>query len=98
MKKKDLKSGMMVMTNNGFSYLVLRDTGLGNSDYMDRDVLLGISATGKFASWMGLSGYNDDLENEDEYYSIAEVFTTDYAENFGRIKCYKSIWKRELTR
>ena len=32
MKKKDLKSGMIVMTNNGFYYLVLIDTGMSVSD------------------------------------------------------------------
>lgn len=99
MKKKDLKSGMIVMTNSGFFYLVLRDTGMNISEYKDVDVLLSISASGNITyGWMGLSKYNDDLEIEDELFDIAEVFATDCAVNIGRMKYYKSIWKRKLTR
>ena len=99
MQKKDLKTGMIVMTNNGFFYLVLRDTGMDISEYKDKDVLLGISSSGNITSgWMGLSDYNDDLENKDEDYSISEIFVVNCAANIGKIKHYKSAWKRELTR
>lgn len=99
MKKKDLKSGMIVMTNNGFYYLVLIDTGMDISEYKDKDVLLGVSASGNFTSgWMGLSDYSDELENKDEDYTIAEVFAVNRAANIGKIERYKSVWKRELTR
>ncbi|MDE7183531.1 MAG: hypothetical protein K2O40_03430 [Lachnospiraceae bacterium] len=94
MQKKDLKTGMMVKTNNGFLYLVLRDTGMNISDITDNDVLLAISDSGKiYKGWMGLSSYNDDLEHEDKDYSIAEIFSTKCAANIGSIKHYKTIWK-----
>lgn len=97
MQKKDLKSGMMVKTNNGFLYLVLRDTGMAIFDLADNDVLLAISDSGKiYKGWMGLSPYNDDLEHEDKDYSIAEVFSTNRAANIGSIKHYKAIWRRNL--
>jgi len=99
MKKKDLKSGMIVMTNNGFFYLVLRDTGMDISEYKDKDVFLGVSASGNIISgWMRLSDYSDELENKDNDYTIAEVFVVNRAANIGKIKHYKSIWKRELNR
>ncbi|MDE6365171.1 MAG: hypothetical protein K2L86_13075 [Lachnospiraceae bacterium] len=94
MQKKDLKTGMMVKTNNGFLYLVMRDTGMNISDITDNDVLLAISDSGKiYNGWMGLSSYNDDLEHEDKDYSIAEIFSTKCAANIGSIKHYKTIWK-----
>ncbi len=99
MQKKDLKTGMIVMTNGGFFYLVLRDTGMDISEYKDKDVLLSISASGNIGfSWMGLSDYNNELECEDKDFNIAEVFIADRAINIGRIKYYKSVWKRKLTR
>lgn len=97
MQKKDLKSGMMVKTNNGILYLVLRDTGMGISDIKDNDVLLAVDGSGKiYKGWMGLSSYNDDLTHQDKDYSIEEIFITKYAANIGSIKHYKTIWKREL--
>ena len=39
MVKKDLKSGMLVRTNNNIYYMVLRDTGMETTDYSDKDVL-----------------------------------------------------------
>lgn len=100
MKKKDLKSGMIVMTNNGFYYLVLLDTGMNLSDITDKDVLLGISATGnvKHKGWMGLSSYNEDMETKDEEYSIFEVLVPNCAASIGEVKTYKSVWRRELIR
>lgn len=96
MNKKDLKSGMIVMTNNGFFYLVLCDTGMDISEYKDKDVLLGVSASGNITSgWMGLSDYSDELENKDDDYTIAEVFIVNRAVNIGKIKHYKSAWKRK---
>lgn len=100
MKKKDLKSGMIVMTNNGFYYLVLLDTGMNVSDITDKDVLLGISTNGnvKHQGWMGLSSYNEDMETKDEEYSIFEVLVPNCAASIGEVKTYKSVWMRELTR
>ena len=100
MKKKDLKSGMIVMTNDGFFYLVLLDTGENKSAVHDENVLVGISANGNIIKerWLDLSASSDDLECKDETFTISEVFSTRYAANIGYIKLYKSIWKRELSK
>lgn len=97
MKKKDLKSGMLVKTRNGHLYIVLLNTGMEISGTSDKDVLLGINSEGNISEygWMSLSGYNDNLENEDADWSIVEVFSTKYADDIGRPECYKSIWKRQ---
>lgn len=100
MKKKDLKSGMIVMTNDGFFYLVLLDTGVNKSAIHDENVLIGISANGNIMKerWLELSAYSDNLECEEETFTISEVFSTRYAADIGYVKHYKSIWKRELSK
>ena len=54
MLKKDLKSGMVVRTNNNNYYMVLIDTGMKASDYSDKDVLLAIDRKGNIGhnGWM----------------------------------------------
>lgn len=99
MKKKDLKSGMIVVTNDGFFYLVLLDTGENKSAVHDENVLIGISVNGNIIGekWLELSAYSDDLKCKgDETFTISEVFSTRYAADIGYIKYYESIWKREL--
>lgn len=97
MLKKDLKSGMVVRTNNNNYYMVLIDTGMKASDYSDKDVLLAIDRKGNIGhnGWMTLSNYNDKLEHEDKEWSIVEVFSVRCAADIGRIVRYRSIWKRQ---
>ena len=66
MVKKDLKSGMVVRTNNNIYYMVLRDTGMEITDYSDKDVLLRIDQKGNIGhdGWLSLSAFNDNLEHE----------------------------------
>lgn len=96
MVKKDLKSGMVVRTNNNIYYMVLRDTGMEITDYSDKDVLLRIDQKGNIGhdGWLSLSAFNDNLEHEYNEWSIAEVFSVRYADDIGRIVWYKSMWKK----
>lgn len=96
MKKKDLKSGMIVKTYNGMYYLVLLDTGMKLSDLTDKDVLVGIDENGGIEKngWMKLSEYNDNLEHEDTNWIIKEVLSVKYSDDIGRIRRYKRIWSR----
>ena len=54
MVKKDLKSGMVVRTNNNIYYMVLRDTGMETTDYSDKDVLLRIDQKGNIGHDLSL--------------------------------------------
>ena len=106
MRKKDLKSGMIVKTYNGLYYLVLLDTGMEVSERTDKDVLVGINQNGSIKSegWMALSGYSDsmkledeeceDEECEDDCWDIVEVLSTRCAADIGNMRYYTSIWKR----
>ncbi len=97
MLKKDLKSGMVVRTNNNIYYMVLIDTGMETSDHSDKDVLLAIDRKGNIGhgGWESLSAYNEILECENNEWSIAEVFSVRCADDIGRIVRYRSIWKRQ---
>lgn len=97
MLKKDLKSGMVVRTNNNIYYMVLIDTGMETSDHSDKDVLLAIDRKGNIGhgGWESLSAYNEILECENNEWSIAEVFSVRCADDIGRIVRYRSIWKRK---
>ncbi|MEZ3494673.1 MAG: hypothetical protein K1W38_20900 [Lachnospiraceae bacterium] len=97
MLKKDLKSGMVVRTNNNIYYMVLIDTGMETSEYSDKDVLLAIDRKGNIGhdGWMSLFAYNEKLECEHNEWSIAEVFSVRCAADIGRIVRYRSIWKRQ---
>ncbi len=101
MRKKDLKSGMIVKTYNGMYYLVLLDTGMEVSDRTDKDVLVGINQNGSIKSegWMQLSGYSDSLKLEDEEceeeeWDIVEVLSVRCAADIGNMRYYTSIWTR----
>lgn len=96
MEKKDLKSGMIVKTQNDIRYIVLLDTGMKKSQYSDKDVLVGIDENGNIekTGWMSLSNYNDNLECENSDWSIAEVLSVKYAEDIGRMHRYRRIWQR----
>ena len=97
LKKKDLKSGMIVMLNNGFFYMVLLNTDMYISEYHDYGILLGISVDGnvKQNSCLRLLDYNDDLVTDDENFNVFEVYSTDRVTNIGKINNYNSIWRRE---
>lgn len=97
MNKNDLKSGMIVMTRNGFLYIVLRSTGMNDSDVSGRDILLGITKQGKIkqTGWMNLSEYKNDLSIEDCDYDIVEVYGVNRAADIGNLKRYTIMWERE---
>lgn len=97
MNKNDLKSGMIVMTRNGFLYIVLRGTGMNDSDVSGRDILLGITKEGKIKhiGWMNLSEYKNDLSIEDCDYDIVEVYGVNRAADIGNLKRYTIMWERE---
>lgn len=96
MNKSDLKSGMIVRTNAGFLYMVLRDTGMNVSETSDRDILLGITSNGVIRNmgWMNLSGYKDDMTDDDDSFDIVEVFSVAMASEIGDFRHYRSVWIR----
>ena len=56
MTLNDLKTGMIVTTREGYSYIVMRDF------IDDGDVLAGLSCNNKIAdTWLSLSSYNQDM-------------------------------------
>lgn len=97
LKKKDLESGMIVILNNGFLYMVILNTDMNISECNDYGILLGISEDGsvKQNNCLRLLDYNDDLETADEDFNVFEVYSTDRVAQIGQISNYNCIWRRK---
>ena len=94
--KSKLLSGMMVVTRGGDRYLVLRNTGMKETDITGLDLLIGIrgNVVGKYG-WMNLQDYDKDLRYSDDCYSIQAIYAPRYASEICDFKKYKEIWNRE---
>ena len=95
MKKKDLKTGMVVKLRNGNLYEVM----LGVEIDTEKDILRGIR--GINGRWLYLWDYNDDLYDVKgkafEKFDIMEVYKPKYyssrLDDF--LNDYELLWKRE---
>lgn len=72
MKLNDLKTGMIVTTRNGNSYIVMRDF------IDDGDVLAGLSCSNIISvTWTSLSNYNQDMTYSGfPYLDIVSVYAS----------------------
>ena len=84
----ELKTGMIVETRNGNSYIVMRDF------IDDGDVLAGLSDSDNITNtWTSLSAYNKDMEhNLLPEIDIMSVYAS-YLYNIDKPE--KLLWKRE---
>lgn len=90
MRKKDLKTGMVVEVRGGQEYLVMLNHCIKN-----RDVLICRSGLG----WNSLSDLNDDLifvdrDSKDSVWDIVKVFEPLF---FSKNSSLNLIWCREET-
>lgn len=88
MKKSDIKSGMHVVTNNGYEYVILNDVCCSNqTDAKGKFIMIRM---GNPSGWMDFEDYDDNLcyfGKGDDNYTIKEVYQSHY---------YKSILKSTI--
>ena len=88
MKLDELKTGMIVTTRNGDSYIVMRD-------FIDEgDILAGLSFNNKISdTWTSLSNYNQDMTNSGfPHIDIMSVYSS-YPYSSDTPK--KLLWERK---
>lgn len=71
MKKSDLKSGMRVFSKEGKQYLVIKDY---ETEYYGIGVLCNMNKD----SFMPFSDYDDNLECDDDRFTICKVYSPKY--------------------
>ena len=92
MNKRELKTGMIVVTREGKEYMVIRN--LRAKDMRETNVLVGVEHSG----YCFFSSFNEDLtaNKGDRDFDIMEVFMIDYAADvIYNNKERTLIWRRK---
>lgn len=100
MTKNDLKTGMIVKTRQTGLYLVMKGTGMDETETTNNDVLLAIDDSGRLKrSWNNFNDYSDDLKIAYDdchgIYDITAVYSPLCTCEIGIFKYYRCIWERQ---
>lgn len=91
-EKRYLRSGMIVKLRNNSLYMVMINTGMEETNFSDKDVLLSIDTTGKFKSgWLRLSNYDNKLyfhTNEEDLEKCKDFYNKDMDKEFDIMEVY----------